>query len=87
MGVDRRGLEIGMVQRRGDQRNGRAIVDGVGGVGVPEPMHGSSGVDARVPGRGLDDEVDGPVGQDMARVADRLEHGSRGRRIKRAIRL
>jgi hypothetical protein len=55
-----------MAQLRGDQRYGRAVVDGMGSVDMPEPVHGSGRVDAGAPGRGLD--VDGPIGQGMARV-------------------
>ena len=66
------------VRNPGHALTDRAVnfIDGVACMRMPEPMHGRGGIDAGAPGRGLDDEVDGPVGQGMAGVADRLEHGS-----------
>ena len=45
-----------MAERRRHQRDGRAVVDRVTGVGMPQPVHGGARIDARALGGGLDDE-------------------------------
>jgi len=40
VGVDRGRLQVGMAQRGRHQRDGRTVVDGVAGVGVPQPGTG-----------------------------------------------
>src|SRR6185436_6059909 len=75
MGIHRRGFQIRMAKRRRHERDRRAVVDGVGGMGMPQPMHGRRRVHPGAAGDALDQVVDGPVGQGMARVANRLEYG------------
>ena len=74
-----------MAQRRRYQRDGRAVVDRMACMGMPEPMHGGGRVDAGAPGRSLDDEIHRPLGQRVTWVAYRLEYGRIGRRLATAL--
>ena len=61
--VDACGLQVRVPERLRNECNRRALVDRVAGVRMAQPVRGDRRIDARSPGRGLDDvEACGAIG-------------------------